>query len=141
MLGFGAWAIGILMDVHSAYANIQIIVPSVQDLAGCESADDVTNIPAPDENGDVRFEGLAIFIPGPIFQNSIIESNSKTPFEIQTYSDPLSSSESFNQNYSDPLSSSESFDQKHVGAAAVNHANDLYAWLYGMKAGLVPETR
>jgi hypothetical protein len=33
------------------------------------------------------------------------------------------------------------FDQEHEGTAAVTHANDLCAWLYGVQTGLVQETR
>jgi hypothetical protein len=39
MIGFGARATSILLDLNSAFADIQIVVPSVQDLAGCESAE------------------------------------------------------------------------------------------------------
>ncbi len=67
MLGLGTRATPLLLDLNSAFANIQIVVPSVQDLAGCESSNEVAAIPAPEENGEVSFKGSAIFIPGPIF--------------------------------------------------------------------------
>ncbi len=75
LIGFGARAARILPDLNSAFMDICIIVPSVQDLAACESAEEVANIPAPNENGVVGFEGSAIFIPGPVLRNTIIESN------------------------------------------------------------------
>jgi hypothetical protein len=77
----GARAISILPDLNSTFADIRI-VPSVQDLAGCASAEDVANIPAPNQNGVVSFEGSGMFIPGPVLRNAIIESNSKNPFEL-----------------------------------------------------------
>jgi hypothetical protein len=80
MIGFGARAACILPDLNSAFADTHIVVPSVQDLAACVSAEEVANIPAPNENGIVGFEGSAIFIPGPVLRNAIIESNSKDPF-------------------------------------------------------------
>jgi hypothetical protein len=39
------------------------------------SAELVANIPAPNQNGVVSFEGSAMFIPGPVLRNAIIESN------------------------------------------------------------------
>ena len=65
-----------------AFANLNIVVPLVQDLAGYNSAEEVANIPAPEENGPVGFEGLAIFIPVPVLQNTILMPNMKNPFEI-----------------------------------------------------------
>jgi hypothetical protein len=82
MIGFGARAASILPDLNSAFVDTRIVVPSVQDLAACESAEEVANIPAPNKNGVVGFEGSAIFIPGPVLRNAIIESNSKDPFEL-----------------------------------------------------------
>jgi hypothetical protein len=111
MLGLGARATPVLLDLNSAFANIQIVVPSVQDLAGCESSDEVAAILAPEENGEVGFEGSAIFIPGPILRNTIIGSNKKNPFELI----PILSQ------------AARAFDQEHEGAAAVTHADDLCA--------------
>jgi hypothetical protein len=39
-----------------AFTDLSIVVPLVQDLAGCNSAEEVPNIPAPEENGLVGFE-------------------------------------------------------------------------------------
>jgi len=105
MLGFGARATVVLLDLNSAFTNIQIVVPSVQDLAGCESAEEVNNIQPPEEIGVgmIGFEGSAIFIPGPILRNAIIQSNTKKQFELI------------------PILSrvARTFNQEHVGADAV----------------------
>ena len=82
MIGFGARAASILPDLNSAFVDTRIVVPSVQDLAACEAAEEVANIPVPNENGVVGFKGSAIFIPGPVLRNAIIESNLKDPFEL-----------------------------------------------------------
>jgi hypothetical protein len=65
-----------------AFIDIQLILPTVPDLAKCKSAKKVANIPAPEENRLVGFEGSSIFIHGPILQNFIIKLNSKNPFEL-----------------------------------------------------------
>ncbi len=35
----------------------------------------------------------------------------------------------------------KAFDETNKGAKAVEHADDLCAWIFGVKAGLIPETR
>ena len=113
------------MDSKTAFKGIKLIVPAVHDLAKCKSAKEVTNIPAPGEDGLVGFEGSAIFIPGPILRNVIIKSNSKNPFELI----PIISN------------TARIFDKENgFGIKAVHHADDLSAWLYGVQTGLVPET-
>jgi hypothetical protein len=67
MLGLGPHSICVLLDLKTAFTDLSIVVPSVQDLAGCISAEQVQNIPAPEENGLVGFKGSAIFIPSPVF--------------------------------------------------------------------------
>jgi hypothetical protein len=67
MLGLGPHAIWVLLDLKMAFTDLSIMVPLVQDLAGCISAEQVQNIPAPEENSLVGFEGSAIFIPSPVF--------------------------------------------------------------------------
>ncbi len=66
MLPVGPLATCVLLDLNMAFRDIQLINPSVYDLAECKSAKDVANIPAPEANGLDRFEGSAIFIPGPV---------------------------------------------------------------------------
>jgi hypothetical protein len=66
MLGLGSEATCVLLDLNTAFVDLNILVPTVQDIAGCESAKDVANILAPEENGLVGFKGSAIFIPSPI---------------------------------------------------------------------------
>ena len=58
------------------------MVPAVADLSDCESAQDVANIPAPEENGLVGFEGSSIFIPAPVLSDEILASGTNEPFEL-----------------------------------------------------------
>jgi hypothetical protein len=107
MLGVGPQTTYILPDLNTALADIQIVVPTVQDLAGCKSAKEVTNIPAPEENGLVSFKGSAIFIPGPVLWNTIISAKTKNSFELI----PIISQ------------AAKSFDKEHeLEATAVTHA-------------------
>ena len=127
MIGFGARATCILPVLQSAFADVRIVVPSVHQLGGCKSAEDVENIPVPNQNGVVGLEGSAIFIPGPVFRNAIIESASKNPFDLIPLMYQVG--RDFDQASTPPTTS------------GLTHADDLCAWLYGVKTGLVPETR
>ena len=82
MLGLGAHTMYIFIDLRTALADCQIVVPAVTDLSDCESAQDVANIPAPEENGLVDFEGSSIFIPAPVLRNAILRSGTNEPFEL-----------------------------------------------------------
>ena len=82
MLGVGSQATCVLLDLKTAFKDIQLIVLTVHDLAECKSAEEVANIPAPGEDGLIGFKGSAIFIPGPILRNAIIKLNSKNTFEL-----------------------------------------------------------
>jgi len=53
----------------------------VTDLSNCESAQDVANITAPEENGLVGFEGSSIFIQAPVLRNAILASGTNEAFE------------------------------------------------------------
>jgi len=68
MLGQGAQAMYVFIDLRTAFTDCQIVVLAVTDLSDCKSAQDVTNIPAPEENGLVGFEGSSIFIPSSVMQ-------------------------------------------------------------------------
>ena len=78
-----------------------------------------------DQNGERGFEGLAVFIPGPVLRNAIIESNSRIPSEIIPFI----------------YQTARIFDQERNINSAIPHADDLCAWIWSVKEGLVPETR
>ena len=125
LIGLGNKATAVLLDLNSAFQSIRIRVPGVLELAACNSAEDVANLQAPEEDAVLGFEGSAVYIPGPVLRNIIIESTSRDPFELI----PILAQ------------AAKAFDQEHAGAKAVEHADDLCAWLYGVKAGLISETR
>jgi hypothetical protein len=131
MLGMGTQSVSILVNLNSAHANCNIIVPTVNKLSRCKTAQEVKDIPIPVTNGLVGFEGSAIFIPGPFLQDAIITLNSNDPFNLI----PLM------------YSRARDFEAKVVDILAemngnpINHADYLNAWLYGIKQGTIPETR
>jgi len=78
MLGLGAHAMCVLIDLRTALADCLIMVPVVTDLSDCKSAEYVANIPAPEENGLVGFERSSIFIPPPVLRDAILASTTTT---------------------------------------------------------------
>jgi hypothetical protein len=66
MIGLGNQASYVNVDLKSALADCRIIVPFVTELSDCKIAQDIADIPVPDENGLVGFKGSSIFIPCPV---------------------------------------------------------------------------
>ncbi len=118
----GTQVVSVLVNLNSAFANRNIIVPTVNKLSGCKIAQEVEDIPIPATNGVVRFKGSAIFIPGPFLQNAIITLNTNDPFNLI----PLMNSRA------------RDFETKVVDILAemngnpVNRADNLNAWIYGI---------
>ncbi len=130
MIGLGNQASYVNVDLKSALKDCQIIVPSVTDLSDCKTAQDIANIPVPDENGVISFKGSSIFIPCPVIWNAILTSDTNDPFKLI----PLVTATA-------RLFDSEHKDDEMMTNKAITHADDLNAWLYGIKAGLIKETK
>ncbi len=120
MISLGTQATWINLSLNSALAYCNIVVPTINKLAACTTAKEVEDIPAPEENGLVGFEGLAIFIPAPALRNAILASNTRNPFELI----PLMTR------------TARAFDNAHendktiqYGTAITHNTDDLNAWL------------
>jgi hypothetical protein len=131
MVGMGSQAVSVLADLNSALANCNIIVPTVLELSGCTTAQEVEDIPAPTAVGVIGFEGSSIYIPGLIFRNAIIKSGSISPCKLI----PLMNS------------TARAFEAENLATQVVlngnpiNHADNINAWLYGVQQGTIPETK
>ncbi len=66
MIGMGPQAVSVLVNLNLALANCDIIAPTVLELSGRTTAQEVEDIPAP-AGGVIGFEGSLIYIPGRIF--------------------------------------------------------------------------
>jgi hypothetical protein len=130
MLGLGAHTMYIFIDSRTALADFQIVVPAVTDLSDCESAQDVANITAPEENGQVGFKGSSIFIPAPVLHNAILASGTNEPFELIPI--VTEAAKHFDSDYE---------EDKTITILQITHADNLNAWLYGVNVGSINETR
>jgi hypothetical protein len=130
MLGLGTQATWVQIVLNTALADFNIIVPTVDKLAACKTADKVAANPIPEASGIVGFEGSANFIPAPLFRNAILKANTCNPFELI----PL-------MTQSTRAFDAENENDKSVLSKAINHADDLNGWLYGVKQGLIGETQ
>ena len=95
---------------------------TADELSGCTTAQEVDNIPTLTE-GKPGFEGSEIYIPGPIFRNAIMTSNTTNPFELI----PLinTTARTFIENLTDD-------DLASMNGNPVNHADDINTWFYGI---------
>jgi hypothetical protein len=130
MIGMGFQAVSVLVDLNLALASCNIIVPTVLKLLGCTTAQEVKDIPAP-TGGVIGFEESSIYIPGPIFQNAIITSGSTTPFKLISLMNATARA----------FEAETRATQVVLNGNAINHANDINAWLYGVHQGTIPEMR
>jgi len=62
MIGLGARATIVFPVLNSALEDIRVVVPSVQELSGRESAQDVENIPVIDQNGKKKVSKARQFL-------------------------------------------------------------------------------
>jgi hypothetical protein len=131
-IGLGAQATWVQIDLCTALANCNIIVPEVDEIAGCTTAQEVNNIPIPDsrQKPSGNFKGLASFAPAPAHGNAILATNTQDPFKLIPMLTRLA------------IKFDEAVDDnKERNGTATTHADDLNAWLYGIKRGLIPEAR
>jgi hypothetical protein len=129
-LRLGAHTTYVLIDLRTALADCQIAIPAVTDLLDCKTAQDVANIPAPEENGLLGSKGSSNFIPALVFHNTILASGTNEQFELI----PL------------VTKAARNFDSDHeedetMTSFALTHADDLNAWLYCLNVGSINETR
>ncbi len=129
----GSQSVSVLVNLNSALANCNIIVLTVAKLSRCKTAQaqEVKDILIPTTNGLVGFKRSAIFISGQFLQDAIIRLNSNDPFDLI----PLMNSRArdFETEVADILA--------EMNRNPGNHAEDLNAWLYGIKQGTIPEIR
>ena len=126
----GSQAVSVLVDLNLALTNCIIIVPTVLELLGCTTAQEVKDIPSP-TGGVIGFEGSSIYIPGPIFQNIIITSGLTNPFELIPLMNTTARA----------FEAETRATQVVLNGNPINHADDINAWLYGVHQGTIPEMR
>ncbi len=130
MIGTGAQATWVQINLISALTNCNIVVPTVDELAACTTAQEVAAIPVPNAIGVISFKGSAIFIPAPALRSAILASNTQNPFKLIPLM--LATARAFDAAYA---------NDGNMTGTAITHADDLNAWLYGVKQGLINKTR
>jgi hypothetical protein len=68
LVSTGPAAVPVIVDHQGALRSIQAIVPSIEDIANCPTADDLASLPTPTTNGGsfVNLEALRSFLPVPL---------------------------------------------------------------------------
>ncbi len=119
MIGLGNQETYVSIDLNSALADHSIAIPSFSELAVCKMAEDVANLPTPEEYSTIGFEGLSVFILCPIIRNAILEADTTNPFAL--FPIVTAAAKAFDVEHE----SNESQTHK-----AITHADDLNAWMY-----------
>jgi hypothetical protein len=112
---------------------IQAIVPSIEDIANCPTADDFASLPTPTTNGGgfVNLEALRSFLPAPFLRNAILAKDSPSPLALILTA----------------RAAWEDYVRKHGGDMDFNEGDinahvDLFSlWCIGVLQGQVRETR
>ena len=130
MLGLCVHAIYALINLRTALVDCQILVPAVTDLSNCKTAEEVPNIPVPKEDGLISFKGSSVFIPAPILCNAFLASGTNKPFKLI----PIITDAARNFD-------SEHEEDETMTSLALTHSDDLNAWLYSVRVGLINKTR
>jgi hypothetical protein len=78
LIGIGPSAFPVIVDHIAALCLTQAIVPPIEDIVGCPTADDLAALPTPPTNGGglVNLEVLSCFIPAPFLHNAILALDS-----------------------------------------------------------------
>jgi hypothetical protein len=130
MIRMGSKAKSVLIDLNSALVDCNLIVHTVQELSNCKTAQNVANIPAPGDIGLVGFEGLAIFIPGPVLRSTILTSNTTDPFKLILLITATTRTFDLENN-----------NIEGMRVNAITCTDNLNAWFYGVCLGRITETR
>ena len=133
LTGIGRSAICIQINVALAVAECKINTPTREELAACATAQNVRDIPfpdeAPDENGLFSYEGANIMMPAPWLRDTLFNSESNDPFDLI----PI------------VITAALAYDTAHPELPdenkAIVHADDFCSWAWGVGANRVPETR
>ncbi len=127
----GSQAICILIDLKTALTNCNILIPAVQELSECETAQDISSIPVPEETGMVGFKRSVVFISDPVLRNAILMSNTKDPFKLI----PLMT------RTARDFDLAQTKNNTTLQGNVISHSDNLNTWLYNVKVGSINETR
>jgi hypothetical protein len=82
MIGLGAQATWVQINLISALANCNIVVPTVHKLAACTTTQEVAAIPVPNVTGVI---GLSNFHSGPSSQESYTSLKHSKPLQTDPF--------------------------------------------------------
>ena len=70
------------ITMPSITASIKFTTPSIDDILVCNSAAEITSLPAPAINAPANFHGCRSFLPAPWLLSTILEANSNDPIKL-----------------------------------------------------------
>lgn len=70
------------MDQATALTDVNIVVPTIDELSNCETSEAVEALEMPPEDGFVGFAGSGIIILAPCIPDAIINAHINRPTEL-----------------------------------------------------------
>jgi hypothetical protein len=133
LIGFGPSAIPVIVDHIAALRSTQPIVPPIEDIVGCPTADNLAALPTPpaDSGGLVNLEALLCFILAPFLRNATLTSDSLSPLAL------IVAARAAQKEHVRAHAGEEDFDDGNVTA----HIDLFSLWCIGVHQGQVAETK
>jgi hypothetical protein len=133
LVGIGPSAIPVVVDHIAALRLTQAIVPPIEDIVGCPTADNLAALltPPADGNGLVNLKALSCFIPATFLRNAILALDSLSPLAL------IVAARAAREAHVHAHDGEEEFDESNVDA----HVELFSLWCLGVHQGKVAETR
>ncbi len=132
LVGIGPSAIPVIVDHIAALRSTQVIVPPIEDIVGCPTADDLAALPTPPADGNslVNLKALSCFILTPFLCNAVLASDSLSPLAL------IVAARAAREAHVHVHDGEEEFDESNVDA----HVELFSLWCLGVYQGKVAET-
>ncbi len=129
LLGTGASATAIEVNFKELVANCNLVTPTIEELSKCKTASKVSELEAPNKTGLVTYPGSAYFLAAPWLVNTVMATNSSTPFHLIAIVN----------------AAAKTFNKKHNADAeyitkAIENAGNFILWSWGVRASRVTKT-
>ena len=130
LIGLGPKATPVILDEKVATDDCNIATPNFEKLSNCSSVEEFEELNAPRSNSSKNFGGSNVFIIPPWMRKAIIDTESDDPFILIPA----------------VIEAATKFDEEHdedeaFKTSATSLAEDFSFWGYGVRSGLIPETR
>ena len=128
LIGDGEQSTAVIVDDTSLIKDCIFRSPKLEDLGSCKTIEELKELEVP-RTGFSNFKGSACIILAPFLRDAILAANTNDPEELILVA--LKAASDFNSLHEDDVDFS----------SATTHSNDFSSWAWGVKEGLISETK